>query len=271
MKAKEKSTLNTKKTIQKLTVIIIGGIKKGIHAPVKRSLHAMTATHVNTSNILLSWSSGKDSAWTLHQLLKNKKKVVKLLTTINETNDRVAMHSTRKSLLLAQAENLKLPVELVPLPDQCINEIYEQRMTDALKKLSEEGFTEIAFGDLFLEDLRHYRERQMKKSLQFGIEMKALFPIWKTDTTKLAYDMLSWGLEAVITCVDAEKIDPFYCGCKFDHDFLNYAKTKDIDLCGEKGEFHTFVFNCPLFKNPLSIQKGKQEKKENFVFRDFYL
>ena len=231
----------------------------------------MKSTHMNTGNILLSWSSGKDSVWTLYQLTKNKKKVTKLLTTINEVHDRVAMHSTRKSLLLAQTESLDLPVELVYLPDQCINQVYEQRMTKALKKLSKEGFTDIAFGDLFLEDIRHYREQQMKKSLQFGVEMKALFPIWKTNTTKLAYDMLDWGLEAVITCVDTEKVPPSYCGRKFDREFLQYATEKRIDLCGENGEFHTFVFNCPLFKKSLSIKKGNQHKTEQFCFADFYI
>jgi len=211
----------------------------------------------------MSWSSGKDSAYTLYELRKNSEiEVVGLLTTINETHQRVAMHAVREELLVEQARELELPLELVKIPYGCQNELYEARMHEAIDRAINKGVNCIAFGDLFLEDIRHYREKMLS-----GKSISPLFPIWKRPTNSLAREMIASGLKAIITCVDPKKLSPTFAGREFSASFLDDLP-EGIDPCGENGEFHSFVYDSPLFKNPLSVQLGEVIERDGFVFAD---
>ncbi len=214
--------------------------------------------------VVLAWSSGKDSAWTLHCLRQaDEVDVVGLLTTFNETFDRVAMHAVRRVLVEQQAEQTGLPLFSVPIPWPCSNEDYEKAMELSINQLTNEHkVTHIAFGDLFLEDIRAYREEKM-----MGLDIKPLFPIWGLDTQQLAADMIASGLKAKITCVDPRKLPGKLAGRTFDREFLQELPA-DVDPCGENGEFHSFTYQGPMFKNNIPIQLGEIVERDGFVFAD---
>jgi len=215
--------------------------------------------------VLLSWSSGKDSAWTLHLLRQERDvEVVGLLTTFNEAADRVAMHAVRRVLVEAQARAAGLPLWPVLLPWPCSNEIYEARMQEAVERARREGVTHIAFGDLFLEDIRAYREQKLART---GID--PLFPIWggPQDTPQLARQMLAGGLRAVLTCVDPKQLDARFVGRWLDADFLAELPA-GVDPCGERGEFHTFCCAGPMFDRPIRVCVGESSLRDGFWFAD---
>ncbi|MDP9053918.1 MAG: adenine nucleotide alpha hydrolase [Acidobacteriota bacterium] len=213
--------------------------------------------------VLLSWSSGKDSAWALHVLSQQKDvQVAGLVTTFNRAADRVAMHAVRRSLVRAQAERAGIPLWEIDLPWPCSNAEYEEIMRDVLKRALDEGIDAFAFGDLFLQDIRDYRERQLA-----GTGLEALFPIWSIPTRQLAVDMIAAGIKAKLTCVDPSKLDRSYAGRDFDPQFLENLP-EGIDPCGENGEFHTFVHAAPVFDRPIEVQLGCIVERDGFVFAD---
>jgi uncharacterized protein (TIGR00290 family) len=216
-------------------------------------------------NVLLSWSSGKDSAWTLHVLSKLPDVGVKaLFTTFNSAADRVAMHAVRRSLVQEQAAAVGLPLWPIELPWPCTNLDYEDLLTPIFKRAIEEGITAVAFGDLFLEDIRAYRERQLA-----GTGLKALFPLWQRPTGALAKDMIAAGVRARITCVDPTKLDRSFAGRDFDSSFLADLPPS-VDPCGENGEFHTFVYESPVFSHPIHVKTGEIVERDGFVFADVH-
>ena len=213
--------------------------------------------------VVLSWSSGKDSAWTLHVLREDPDvEVVGLLTTVNTTHDRVAMHSTRRAILEAQAHSAGLPLHVVPLPWPCSNEVYENAMRSAVESAAGNSVTHIAFGDLFLEDIRAYRTRQLE-----GSGLSPLFPLWHEPTARLARRMIDAGLEAHLTCVDPQKLSPSFAGRRYDHALLDDLP-EGVDPCGENGEFHTCVLAGPMFRQPLSAVVGEVVQRDGFYFAD---
>ncbi len=213
--------------------------------------------------VVLSWSSGKDSAWALYKLKQSPDvEVIALLTTFNQAFGRVAMHAVRRELVLAQAEEAGLPLWEVPLPWPCSNSDYECLMKAACERAIGEGATHIAFGDLFLEDVRQYRERQLENT-----GLKPLFPLWHLPTDELARAMISAGIKAKITCVDPKKLDRSFAGRDFDSAFLN-GLPAGIDPCGENGEFHTFVYSAPVFRSDIRVQTGEIVERDGFVFAD---
>jgi len=214
--------------------------------------------------IVLSWSSGKDSAWTLHVLRQQHPGcTAALLTTVNETFDRVAMHAVRRTLVSAQAEAVGLPLHAVDLPWPCSNEAYEARMGEAVARLEADGFTHVAFGDLFLEDVRRYREERLS-----GTGLTPMFPLWKTKpTADLACDMIDGGLRACLTCVDPRVLPHSFAGRPFDHALLADLPA-GADPCGENGEFHSFVWDGPMFDRTVPVRVGDTVEREGFVFAD---
>ena len=215
------------------------------------------------TKILLSWSSGKDSAWTLHALNQTHPgAVAALLTTVNTAADRVAMHGVRRELVEAQANTAGLPLWLVPIPHPCSNEIYEAQMREACARAVAEGFTHVAFGDLFLEDVRRYREERLA-----GTGLTPLFPLWGIPTPALARDMIAGGLRTKLSVVDTRKLDGSFAGREFDTALLDDLPA-GIDPCGENGEFHSFVYAGPMFATPLSIELGDTVARDPFVFID---
>jgi len=213
--------------------------------------------------ILLSWSSGKDSAWSLHVLRQGGEyEVVGLLTTFNEVADRVAMHAVRRELVERQAAAVGLPLRAVPLPWPCSNEQYETLMKHACEKAVVDGIEGIAFGDLFLEDVRNYRETRMKDS---GLE--PVFPVWGLPTRALAEEMIASGLQAKITCVDTRQVDASFAGREFDEIFLSDLPA-GADPCGERGEFHSFVYGGPMLNDMVSVTVGETVIRDQFVFAD---
>ena len=213
---------------------------------------------------LLSWSSGKDSAWTLHVLRQRTDlELVGLLTTINTEFDRVAMHGTRRSVLEAQAEAAGLPLWPIPLPWPCTNEIYEQRMREACDRALREKVDTIAFGDLFLQDVRAYREKQLA-----GTGLEPIFPLWEIPTPSLARDMIRGGLKAKLTCVDTKQLAASFVGRDFDAQLLDELPPT-IDPCGERGEFHTCVSAGPMFTRPLQLEPGETVMRDQFAYADF--
>ena len=203
--------------------------------------------------VLVSWSTGKDSAWMLHVLNQQYPNAAAgLLTTTNQAFDRVAMHAVRRELLEAQASATGLPLHVLPLPWPCSNEQYESIMRTAIAGFVTEGFTHVAFGDLFLEDVRRYREERLA-----GTGLEPLFPIWKTKSTHdLAHEMIAAGLKARLTCIDPRKLDRSFAGRAFDQALLNDLPP-DIDPCGENGEFHSFAFGGPMFTERSVLQPAK--------------
>ncbi|HKW89029.1 MAG TPA: hypothetical protein VJN21_09750 [Candidatus Acidoferrales bacterium] len=211
----------------------------------------------------LSWSSGKDSAWALHVIRqRNECDVVALLTTVNRAFNRVAMHSVRESLLDAQAAAAGLPLVKVSIPSPCPNDVYERAMAEAMAQARTAGVTHVIFGDLFLEDIRTYREENLAKC-----GMAPVFPLWLKDTRTLANEMIAAGLRAYITCVDPRKLDASFAGRSFDAAFLADLPAS-IDPCGENGEFHTFANAGPMFSAPIPVERGEIVEREGFVFAD---
>lgn len=217
--------------------------------------------------ILISWSTGKDSAWMLHQInLQYPNAAAGLLTTTNQAFDRVAMHAVRRELLEAQARAARLPLHVVPLPWPCSNEQYESIMRTAIAGFIAGGFTHVAFGDLFLEDVRKYREDRLA-----GTGLEPMFPIWKTKpTSDLAQDMIEGGLKARLTCVDPRKLDRSFAGRVFDQELIRDLP-KGVDPCGENGEFHSFAYAGPMFREEIELKAGDVVDRDGFVFADLLI
>jgi uncharacterized protein (TIGR00290 family) len=215
---------------------------------------------------LVSWSSGKDSAWTLHVLRQsNEYEIVGLLTTINSSFDRVAMHGVRRELVEAQATAAELPLWKVPLPWPCSNQEYETAMNAACTKAIDAGVQAVAFGDLFLEDVRQYREDRMR-----GSGLTPLFPLWKLETRQLVNDMCAGGVRCRIVCLDPQKIPASFAGRDLDSQLVAEFPA-DVDPCGEKGEFHTFVYDGPMFAHAIPVENGDVVTRDGFVFADLTL
>jgi len=214
--------------------------------------------------VLLSWSSGKDSAWALYILRQQPGiDLIGLLTTVNTEFQRVAMHGTRRAVLEAQAVAAQLPLWVVPLPWPCSNAIYEQLMSEACDRAIREQVDAIAFGDLFLPDIRAYRETQLKPT---GLE--PLFPLWEIPTDFLAREMIAGGLRAKLVCVDKKQLPGSFAGRDFDAALLNDLPP-EIDPCGERGEFHTCVNDGPMFAVPVNLEAGEIVDRDGFVYADF--
>jgi uncharacterized protein (TIGR00290 family) len=214
-------------------------------------------------DVLFCWSGGKDSAMALHALRAAREcRIAALLTTVTEEYDRISMHGVRRALLERQAESLGLPLHAVLIPPQCINATYEERMREALAKHFARGVRRVAFGDIFLEDLRAYRENNLAK-----IGMQALFPIWKCDTRELAREFVRQGFRAITVCVDPRVLDPSFAGRELDAAFFAELPP-GVDSCGENGEFHTFVFDGPVFKTPIAFHIGEKVVRDGFYFCD---
>jgi uncharacterized protein (TIGR00290 family) len=212
---------------------------------------------------LLAWSSGKDSAWSLHVLRQQGDvEVAGLLTTVNEAFGRVAMHAVRRELLEAQARAAGLPLHAVPIPYPCPNEVYEAAMAGALAEGRAAGIEAVAFGDLFLEDVRRYREERMAPT-----GLRPLFPLWGRPTRALAEEMIGGGLRARLTCVDPRVLDASFAGRAFDRDLLS-ALPPGVDPCGERGEFHSFAWDGPMFDHPVPVAVGEVVHRDGFVFAD---
>ena len=212
---------------------------------------------------LVAWSSGKDAAYALHEVRREGDvEVVGLLTTVTRAFDRVSIHGVREELVEAQAAALGLPLTEVEIPYPCSNEVYEHAMADVLAAAARQGVTHVVFGDLFLAEVRAYREAQLTLAGLVGV-----FPLWGRDTASLAREMVTAGLDARLVCVDASRLDRSFAGRRFDHDLLS-ALPPAIDPCGENGEFHTFVADGPMFDRPVPVQSGVVVERDGFVFAD---
>src|ERR1700733_1252276 len=211
----------------------------------------------------LAWSTGKDSAWALHTLRQRREfDVVALLTTVNQTHSRVAMHAVRESLLEIQADAAGLPLITVPIPSPCSNEIYESAMAVAMKRARDDGVTHVAFGDLFLEDIRRYREEKLA-----ACGMTPLFPIWRSDTRALAEEMLAAGLRAIVTCVAPSRLSREFAGKIWNQAIVREVPSPGDPRC-EKGEFATFPLAGPMFERTICIEPGQIVERDGFVFAD---
>jgi uncharacterized protein (TIGR00290 family) len=214
--------------------------------------------------VFLSWSSGKDSAWALHVMRRDPAiEVAGLLTTLNSEFDRVAMHGTRRTVLEAQAAAAELPLWIVPLPWPCTNEIYEERMAEVCARAVSERIDAIAFGDLFLADVRAYRERQLA-----GTGLEPMFPLWEIPTNALAQEMIAGGLRARLACIDTKQLPAHFAGRDFDVALLAELPAA-ADPCGERGEFHTCVYAGPMFSAPLALRAGEVVTRDGFTYADF--
>ena len=215
------------------------------------------------TKVLLSWSSGKDSAWTLYLLRQRADiHVAALVTTFNSAANRVAMHAVRRALVEAQAEQTGIPLWPVELPWPCSNLEYEERMLAVCQRAAAEGITAVAFGDLFLQEVRDYRVRQLR-----GSRLEPLFPVWQIPTERLSREMIAAGVKAKLTCVDPSKLAPSFAGREYDVALLQ-ALPHGIDPCGENGEFHTFVYDAPVFSRPIGVRGGEVVERDGFVFAD---
>jgi len=212
--------------------------------------------------VLLAWSSGKDSAFSLHVLREQGFSVVGLLTTINEAFERVAMHAVRVELLRAQAEAVGLPLVEVRIPSPCPNQAYESAMAAAMADARGRGVSAVAFGDLFLEDVRRYREDHLA-----GTGLRPLFPLWGRPTRELAEEMIALGQQAVLTCVDPRALGRGFAGRAFDRALLRELPAS-VDPCGERGEFHSFAWDGPAFRHPVPVRVGEVVERDGFVFAD---
>ncbi len=230
------------------------------------------STHVKTQGetlmpqkVLFAWSGGKDSAFALHEIRKNADiEIAALLTTVTTEYDRISMHGVRRALLEEQAESIGLPLEQVPISPGCSNDDYEARMREVLTRYSESGVSAVVFGDIFLEDLRKYREENLAK-----VGMQGIFPLWKKDTTELAREFIRLGFKAAISCVDSQAIDGSFAGRTLDEELLRDLPPT-ADPCGENGEFHSFVYDGPIFRRPILHTKGEVVlRDERFYFCDF--
>jgi uncharacterized protein (TIGR00290 family) len=213
--------------------------------------------------ILFCWSGGKDSAMALHTLLQRSDvRIAALLTTVTESYERISIHGVRRELLERQAQSIGLPLHEVRIPPQCVNPIYEARMEEALRTHFDQGVRRVAFGDIFLEDLRAYRERNLAR-----VSMTGLFPIWKRDTRELIRSFHANRFRAVAVCVDPKVLDPSFAGRELDESFFRDLPPH-ADPCGENGEFHTFVFDGPIFHSPVPVRTGEIINRDGFVFCD---
>ncbi len=211
----------------------------------------------------LSWSSGKDSAWALHIMRQRGDfEIAALLTTVNQKYQRVAMHAVRESILEQQAGSAGIPLVKIPIPSPCPNEVYERAMAEAMVRARSEGVTHVVFGDLFLEDIRKYREENLAKC-----GMTPVFPLWLKNTRELANEMIASGLRAYLTCVDSRKLDRSFAGRAFDEQFLADLPPH-VDPCGENGEFHTCVVAGPMFASTIGVSVGEIVERDGFVFAD---
>jgi uncharacterized protein (TIGR00290 family) len=214
-------------------------------------------------DVLFCWSGGKDSAMALHALQSAQShRVTALLTTVTEEFDRISMHGVRRVLLERQAESIGLPLHAVLIPPKCVNATYEARMNEALNEHLGRGVRRVAFGDIFLEDLRVYREQNLAQ-----IGMEALFPIWKRDSRELTHEFLRLGFQAVTVCVDPRVLDSSFAGRILDESFFADLPP-GVDPCGENGEFHTFVFDGPVFQEPIQFVIGEKVLRDGFYFCD---
>jgi len=214
--------------------------------------------------VVVAWSGGKDAAQALYELIRRDDiEVASLLTTITEGYDRISMHGVRRSLLEQQAEALGYALEKIHIPQNCSNEIYEERMRQSLEKFGEQGVTTAAFGDLFLQDIRAYREECMNR-----IGMRCLFPLWGKPTPETARRFLDLGFRSIVVCVDTKALDRAFAGRDYDRDFIENLPP-GVDPCGENGEFHTFVYDGPIFKKPVSVERGDLVlRDERFCYCD---
>lgn len=211
----------------------------------------------------LSWSSGKDSAWALHVVRQAAQfDVVAVLTTVNRTYERVAMHAVRESLLEQQAGAAGLPLVKVRIPSPCPNDVYERAMAEAMAAARDQGIRHLIFGDLFLEDIRAYREKNLT-----ACGMEGVFPLWEMDTHRLAQEMIADGLDAYLTCVDPRKLSREFAGRQFGPELLRELPAS-VDPCGENGEFHTFACSGPMFSRPIPVTRGEIIERDGFVFAD---
>lgn len=215
--------------------------------------------------ILLSWSTGKDSAWTLHVLRQQGANVAALLTSVNETAGRVSMHGVREEVLRAQADAAGLPLITIPLPWPCSNAIYEQRLRAAVERAVSDGFTCVAFGDLFLEDVRKYREDRLAET-----GLAPMFPLWGRPTPALAREMIAGGLRARVTCLDPRVLPRDLIGAEFDETLLARLPA-NADPCAERGEFHTCATAGPMFSRDIPVASGDVVERDGFVFGDLRL
>jgi uncharacterized protein (TIGR00290 family) len=213
--------------------------------------------------VVVSWSGGKDGCVALHEILESGEyRVESLLTTVTEGYERVSMHGVRRGLLEKQAASLGLPLREVVIPKSASNEIYEARMGEALSEFRARDVEAVVFGDLFLEDIREYRESQLAKA-----GMRGIFPVWGRDTSAFARDFIGRGFRAVVVCLDPGKLDETFAGREFDESFLENLPS-DVDPCGENGEFHTFVYEAPIFEKRIEFDIGETVERDGFVFTD---
>jgi len=223
----------------------------------------MRANGAIKEKVLVCWSGGKDSAMTLYELRKaGGYAPAALLTTVTEDYDRISMHGVRRALLEQQAESVGLPLEKIWIPPACTNARYEAAMEALLTRYKQTGIDCVAFGDIFLEDLRAYRENHLAK-----IGCRGLFPVWKRDTPELARTFLALGFAAIVVCVDPKVLDRSFAGRRIDEEFLRDLPPH-VDPCGERGEFHSFVFDGPIFRQPVSFTVGEVVDRDGFVFCD---
>ncbi|TKK69232.1 diphthine--ammonia ligase [Ilyomonas limi] len=209
-----------------------------------------------------NWSGGKDSALALYYALQNNIHVQKLLTNVNAVHNRISMHGVRRSLLEAQAKAIGLPLDTIELPEQPSMKDYEQAVVQKLTALKEEGFNSAVFGDIFLEDLKQYRENQLA-----SIGFKAIFPLWKRNTTELIHTFIDLGFKTIVVCTNAEILDESFAGRVIDRDFLKDIPAH-VDPCGENGEFHTFVYDGPIFQQPVEFTTGEKVFREYIAPKD---
>jgi len=213
--------------------------------------------------LLFCWSGGKDSAMALYEILKNNDyEVVSLLTTITQDYDRISLHGVRRILVERQAKSLSTPHHKVFIPKTCTNEIYAAKMTKALNHFKQQGVEDVAFGDIFLEDVRKYREENLAK-----LKMKAVFPNWGRNSTELVRSFIALGFKAVVSCIDTKVLDKRFLGRQLDKEFINEL-TRDIDPSGENGEFHSFVYDGPIFKEKIGYKRGESVFRDSFYFCD---
>jgi len=223
--------------------------------------HSPRATLSTPTPVLFCWSGGKDSALALDALGKRADvRVAGLLTTVTDEYDRISMHGVRRSLLLKQAEALGLPLHQVHIPPHCVNPVYEARMEQALQAQLAAGVRTVAFGDIYLQDLREYRERNLAR-----LGMHAIFPIWKRDTRELAREFCTLGFRAIAVCVDPKKLDRSFAGRELTPQFFADLP-ENVDPCGENGEFHTFVFAGPIYSKAIEVRRGEVVDRDGFTF-----
>lgn len=218
---------------------------------------------MGTLKAWVAWSSGKDSAWALHTVRqRGDAQIAGLLTTVTDGSDRVAIHGVREELLRAQADSLGLPLHVVRVPPACPNTVYEAAMQHALETARQKGVEDIVFGDLFLQDIRAYREQLLARS-----GMRGIFPLWQRETAALAREMIAGGLCAYLVSIDAQRLPRELAGRAFDESLLRDLP-HDVDACGENGEFHTFTWDGPMFRTPIAISVGQPVERNGFVLTD---